>query len=158
MKQCIHLKTIFTLLLLSFSATIFAQEQQEEKTPEEIATEEADRLEKLLKLEPHQTFFIDSVLQHDIRAMYDEMQLMKQSGTQEFIVYQRIKEKWGNRIDSSYMNILTEKQWLEYLRSTNRMTKEMRKKYKENYSKKKKKQARSTTKVTWPFLLHIHRD
>ncbi|MBO7204399.1 MAG: hypothetical protein J6U71_06260 [Bacteroidales bacterium] len=137
MKQCIHLKTIFTLLLLSFSATIFAQEQQEEKTPEEIATEEADRLEKLLKLEPHQTFFIDSVLQHDMRAMYDEMQLMKQSGTQEFIVYQRIKEKWGNRIDSSYMNILTEKQWLEYLRSTNRMTKEMRKKYKENYSKKK---------------------
>lgn len=137
MKQCIHLKTIFTLLLLSFSATIFAQEQQEEKTPEEIATEEADRLEKLLKLEPHQTFFIDSVLQHDMRAMYDEMQLMKQSGTQEFIVYQRIKERWGNRIDSSYMNILTEKQWLEYLRSTNRMTKEMRKKYKENYSKKK---------------------
>ena len=137
MKQCIHLKTIFTLLLLSFSATIFAQEQQEEKTPEEIATEEADRLEKLLKLEPHQTFFIDSVLQHDMRAMYDEMQLMKQSGTQEFIVYQRIKEKWGNRIDSSYMNILTEKQWLEYLRSTNRMTKELRKKYKENYSKKK---------------------
>ena len=137
MKQCIHLKTIFTLLLLSLSATIFAQEQQEEKTPEEIATEEADRLEKLLKLEPHQTFFIDSVLQHDMRAMYDEMQLMKQSGTQEFIVYQRIKEKWGNRIDSSYMNILTEKQWLEYLRSTNRMTKEMRKKYKENYSKKK---------------------
>ena len=137
MKQCIHLKTIFTLLLLSFSATIFAQEQQEEKTPEEIATEEADRLEKLLKLEPHQTFFIDSVLQHDMRAMYDEMQLMKQSGTQDFIVYQRIKEKWGNRIDSSYMNILTEKQWLEYLRSTNRMTKEMRKKYKENYSKKK---------------------
>ena len=137
MKQCIHLKTIFTLLLLSFSATIFAQEQHEEKTPEEIATEEADRLEKLLKLEPHQTFFIDSVLQHDMRAMYDEMQLMKQSGTQEFIVYQRIKEKWGNRIDSSYMNILTEKQWLEYLRSTNRMTKEMRKKYKENYSKKK---------------------
>ena len=137
MKQCIHLKTIFTLLLLSFSATLFAQEQQEEKTPEEIATEEADRLEKLLKLEPHQTFFIDSVLQHDMRAMYDEMQLMKQSGTQEFIVYQRIKEKWGNRIDSSYMNILTEKQWLEYLRSTNRMTKEMRKKYKENYSKKK---------------------
>ena len=137
MKQRIHLKTIFTLLLLSFSATIFAQEQQEEKTPEEIATEEADRLEKLLKLEPHQTFFIDSVLQHDMRAMYDEMQLMKQSGTQEFIVYQRIKEKWGNRIDSSYMNILTEKQWLEYLRSTNRMTKEMRKKYKENYSKKK---------------------
>ena len=137
MKQCIHLKTIFTLLLLSFSATIFAQEQQEEKTPEEIATEEADRLEKLLKLEPHQTFFIDSVLQHDMRAMYDEMQLMKQSGTQEFIVYQRIKEKWGNRIDSSYMNILTEKQWLEYLRSTNRMTKEMRKKYQENYSKKK---------------------
>lgn len=137
MKQCIHLKTIFTLLLLSFSATLFAQEQQEEKTPEEIATEEADRLEKLLKLEPHQTFFIDSVLQHDMRAMYDEMQLMKQSGTQEFIVYQHIKEKWGNRIDSSYMNILTEKQWLEYLRSTNRMTKEMRKKYKENYSKKK---------------------
>lgn len=137
MKQCIHLKTIFTLLLLSFSATIFAQEQQEEKTPEEIATEEADRLEKLLKLEPHQTFFIDSVLQHDMRSMYDEMQLMKQSGTQEFIVYQRIKEKWGNKIDSSFMNILTEKQWLEYLRSTNRMTKEMRKKYKENYSKKK---------------------
>ncbi len=137
MRQSILLKTLSIVFFLALATTLSAQNQQEEKTPEEIATEEADKLEKLLKLEPHQTFFIDSVLQHDMRSMYDEMQLMKQSGTQEFIVYQRIKEKWGNKIDSSFMNILTEKQWLEYLRSTNRMTKEMRKKYKENYSKKK---------------------
>ena len=137
MKHSILCKTLWGLLFLSLATTIFAQEQRQEKSPEEIATDEANRLEELLELEPHQTFFIDSVLQHDMRAMYDEMQKMRQSGTQEFIVYQRIKEKWGNRIDSAYMNILTEKQRLEYLRSTNRMTKEMRKKYKENYSKKK---------------------
>ncbi|MBR2947324.1 MAG: hypothetical protein IKC17_01895 [Bacteroidales bacterium] len=136
MRYSILLKTLITIFLLQTNFNLFAQNQKEEKSPEEIATEQANRLETLLELEPHQTFFIDSVLQHDMRAMYDEMQAMKQSGTQEFIVYQRIKEKWGEKIDSSFMNILSEKQWMEYLRSTNRMTKEMRKKYKERYSGK----------------------
>lgn len=136
MRYSILLKTLITIFLLQTNFNLFAQNQKEEKSPEEIATEQANRLETLLELEPHQTFFIDSVLQHDMRAMYDEMQAMKQSGTQEFIVYQRIKEKWGEKIDSSFMNILSEKQWMEYLRSTNRMTKEMRKKYKERYSRK----------------------
>ena len=137
MKQSILLKTLAIFIFCTIQTAIYAQEQQPEKSPEELATEEANRLEELLNLEPHQTFYIDSVLQHDMRGMYDEMQVMRESATQEYIVYQRIKEKWTAKIDSAYVKILTEKQWMEYLRSTNRMTKEIKKEYKKKYGKKK---------------------
>ena len=75
-----------------------------------MATEEANRLERLLKLEPHQTFFIDSILQHDMRAMHDEIEALRASGTQEYTVYKQVQNRWVDQIDSSYRKILTEYQ------------------------------------------------
>ena len=72
--------------LLLPAGGLMAQDQ-EMKTPEEMALEEADRLEKMLTLLPHQTFFIDSILQHDMRAMHDELQQLQSSGTREYIAF-----------------------------------------------------------------------
>lgn len=119
---------IFTLTLILatavYSPLVLAQNQEDEKTPEELALEEADRLEELLKLEPHQTFYIDSILQHDMRALHDEMQILQQSGTKEYTVFKQVRDKWLSKIDSAYMKVLTEDQWMEYRKSTGKLSKE----------------------------------
>lgn len=104
-----RIQTIFSavcLLLLPLFASAQNQ-QEEEKTPEELAIEEANRLERRLGLEPHQTFYIDSVLQHNTRAMYDEIMAMRAAGTQEVSVFIQIKQIWSARTDSAYKKILT---------------------------------------------------
>ena len=50
-----RLLTLFTIIFLT-SVTSFAQQQENPKSVEELAMEEAVRLEKELKLEPHQAF------------------------------------------------------------------------------------------------------
>lgn len=140
-KGCMFL---CTLLL---SASLYAQNDngEEEKTPDEIALEEADRLERLLDLEPHQTFFIDSTLQHDMQALHDEFMALKLSGTQEYTVYQQIRDKWMARIDSSYRKIMTEYQWLIYRRDAGKLSKEELKTLKA--IEKEAKQARKGNKA-----------
>lgn len=119
---------IFILALifsLTFSASaLYAQNQEEEKTPEEMALEEADRLEELLKLEPHQTFYIDSILQHDMRAMYNELQMLQMSGTQEYTAYKQVRDKWVAQMDTAYRRVLTNDQWMVYRRSIGKLSKE----------------------------------
>lgn len=143
---------LFTLALMFalaiYSPTIMAQNQEDEKTPEELALEEADRLEELLKLEPHQTFYIDSILQHDMRAMHDEMQFLQSSGTKEYTAFQQVRDKWLSRIDSAYVKVLTEYQWLEYRKFSGKLSREELKalKAKEREKKKAAKDAASAKK------------
>lgn len=114
--------TITSIFLLS--APLFAQEQQKEKEPEELAAEEATRLEKLLSLEPHQTFFIDSILQHDMRGLYDEMQEMNKSGMREYTAYKTVRERWIAQMEAGYQKIFTPEQWNMYLKSQGKLKKE----------------------------------
>lgn len=109
--------------LLLPAGGLMAQDQ-EMKTPEEMALEEADRLEKMLTLLPHQTFFIDSILQHDMRAMHDELQQLQSSGTREYIAFKQVRDKWVAQIDSAYKKVLTHDQWMQYCRSTGKLSKE----------------------------------
>lgn len=118
---------LFSIIFSAVPLKASAQEEEEKKTPEELAYEQAEKMEKDLKLKPHQTFFVDSVLQHDMRALNDEFMFMRASGVQEVTVYQKIQEKWTSQIDSSFKKILNEDQWLLYLRNTGRLSKEQKK-------------------------------
>ena len=131
-------KRLFTLITFIFFTSIatFAQQQEEPKSVEEIAMEEAVRLEKELKLEPHQAFYIDSILQHDMKALDEEMQAMRSSGMQDMKQYQTVKEKWINKMKESFKLVLTEEQYIKYLKDVGLYNKEMKKK---KESKKKKK-------------------
>ncbi len=121
-------KILLLILLLTVTYFSFAQEQQKVKTPEEMVVDETNRLERLLKLEPHQTFYVDSILQHDMIAMYKEIDKMKEAGTQEFTVYKQIQEKWLDTIEAAYKKVFTEDQWTEYLRMHGKLKKESKKK------------------------------
>ncbi len=122
------LKYFLAIIFICSSTLVFAQEQQDEKSPEERAYERAQYLEEMLKLEPHRTFFVDSILQHDMRALYDEYMGLRASGTQDYHVYQQVKDKWNAQIDSSFRKVLTEDQWYEYLKLTGKLPKEAKKK------------------------------
>ena len=134
------------LALLTFSATALQAQDQEQKTPEEMALEEADRLEEMLTLLPHQTFFIDSILQHDMRAMHDEMQQLQMSGTREYVAFKQVRDKWIAQIDSAYKKVLTHDQWMQYCRSTGKLSKEELKALKAK-EKAEKKAAKAAAKA-----------
>ena len=136
------------IAILTFSATSLRAQDQEQKTPEEMAAEEADRLEEILTLKPHQTFFIDSILQHDMRGMYDELQQLQMSGTREYVAFKQVRDKWIAQIDSAYKKVLTHDQWMQYCRSTGKLSKEELKalKAKEKADKKAAKAAAKAKK------------
>ena len=124
MTRDIIIRLMLALALLTSATMLHAQNNEEEKTPEEMAAEEANRLEKLLKLEPHQTFYIDSILQHDMRALYDEVESLRVSGTQEYTAYKQVQDKWKDQVDSSYKKVLTEYQYMIYRRDIGKLSKE----------------------------------
>lgn len=129
-----RLFTLFNIIFLS-SSVIFGQNQEKPKTIEELAIEEAVRLEKELKLEPHQAFYIDSILQHDMKAMDDEMQAMRASGMQDFRHYEDVRKRWIEKMKTSFQKVLTEEQYIHYLKDVGLYKKEKKAKV----PKKKKK-------------------
>lgn len=124
----------FLVVLLVFSLTSFAgvkaiaQNQEKEKSTEELAAEEAGRLELMLKLEPHQVFFVDSILQHDMKAMKEEFEQMQRSGMVENSSYEIVRERWLKQIRNSYEKVFTPAQWEKYLKSVGLYKKEKKKK------------------------------
>ncbi len=114
-------KTFFILIFLTlffceFSPNLYAQEQQKEKLPEEIAAEEASRLEKELGLNPSQVFYVDSTLQHNFLALKEEFEKMRDSGMQDPKTYQTVREKWQDKNLASFKLIFTEQQYIFYLK------------------------------------------
>jgi len=83
-----------------------------------MAAKEADKLMLLLELEDYQVFLVDSVLQHDMAAMLEEMENVKKSGASNQESYIVVSDKWLDGIDRAYQKIFSEKQWAKYLKST----------------------------------------
>lgn len=110
--------TLFCFLtitaLLCFNNAI-AQEQPE-KSPEEMAIEEAERLEDELKLSGTQMFYVDSILRHNFQLMYDDFEALKQRGSQDVDTYNAVSEKWVQKIIDALKPVLDEQQHIRYQR------------------------------------------
>ncbi len=103
---------------LTFSTSIFAQEPPEEKTPQEYAAIETDRLIKELDLNSVQAFYVDSTLQVDYAGVKEEFDKMQKSGMQVAESYQVVRKKWSDKTMSSFKNVFTEQQYIKYLKVT----------------------------------------
>ncbi|MBE6245938.1 MAG: hypothetical protein E7110_00785 [Bacteroidales bacterium] len=120
----------------------FAQEQPQ-KSPEEQAIEEANRLEKELKLTATQTFYVDSILRHNFELMYADIENLKDRGSQDVDTYRAVSDKWIQKVIDALKPVLDEQQHIKYLKLIGR-GKEYKKgkdgKYylKEDLKKKKK--------------------
>lgn len=106
---------LFTIAAMLCCNTVFAQEQ-EEKSPEEMAIIEADKLEKQLQLSGAQLFYVDSVLRHNYMALGDDMAALQARGSQDFNSYKTTREKWIQKTIDAFKIILDEQQYIKYLK------------------------------------------
>ena len=104
-------------ILFLIPAFSYAQEQQKEPTPEEMAAKEADRLAELLDLDSGQVFYVDSTLQHDYAAWKEEVTKLQKSRVDNIDMYTATRDKWMQQIDDTYRRIFTDEQWAAYLKS-----------------------------------------
>ena len=112
-------KVVFSLLFFLMSASVMSAQQQPPQQPDvyEQAEQEADRLQRLLELEDWQTFYVDSTLKHDLPAIMAEYEKLQAAKVSNSSLYMDVRDKWMERIDSTYRTIFTDEQWAAYLKT-----------------------------------------
>lgn len=144
---CRILPIAATLIFLP-TATVSAQQQNgnEKKDPMEMAYKEAERLTKILELNPTQTFYVDSTLQYNLSEMYRELEEMQMSGMQNPMTYQSIQKKWMDKTLEVYKRVFNEEQYYQYMLSIGK-GKELKaeRKAKEKAIKEEKKKKKNRT-------------
>lgn len=141
MKHTLFCFLAITALLWCNAA---AAQEQPEKSPEELAIERAEHLETELNLTGTQLFYVDSILRHNFQLMYDDIEALKQRGSQDMDTYKTVSENWIQKIIDALKPVLDEQQHIKYQKLVGK-GKEYKKgkdgKYylKEDLKKKKKK-------------------
>lgn len=107
---------MFALAAMLCSQQLMAQNQQEQKSPEELAIEEANRLESTLLLNGAQLFYIDSILRHNYMCLSDDMQALQERGSQDVNSYTTTREKWIQKTIDAFKLVLDEQQYIKYLK------------------------------------------
>lgn len=113
-----NLRHLLCICACIFSAwlTLSAQEKEKELSLEEKCEMEADRLERVLDLEPWQTFRVDSILKHDYAALTAEYERLKMSKVENFNIYEAARDRWMEAIDQAYRKVFNDVQWAAYLK------------------------------------------
>ena len=113
------MKCTMSILLAIAALFIFsplAAQEQPQKSPEEMAIEEADRLEKELMLNGSQLFYVDSVLRANFLGLQEDMETLRGRGSEDYDSYNTVREKWIQKTIDSFKGILDEQQYIRYLR------------------------------------------
>ena len=123
------IKIVFAILVLVFSLNATAQNQdQKQKTPIEIASEQAGRLQRDLKLNDYQVFKADSILQRNITGVVNQFEEMKKGGLQNPDSYREVQKMWQAKTDSAFESLFTLEQFDRYLKISGMSNKERKKK------------------------------
>ena len=122
------IKILFVAIFISISAAIYAQNpQQDPKTPEEIAMEQAKRFQENLKLSDYQLFHVDSTLQTNFVGQQQEFEKMRMSGLQSQKSYQDVYDKWRQKTEDAFEKILDRGQFEKFLKLSGMPAKERKK-------------------------------
>ncbi len=108
-------RIILSTAALLLSIASYAQ-QQEEPDFYELAEKETERLQRTVKLEDWQLFYVDSVLVHDYMAMNEDLQRLQANKVSNSSIYQGIQDKWMEQIDHAFRKFFTDEQWAAYLK------------------------------------------
>ena len=109
--------SILACSLFLLGAAPGALAQQKERTPEEIASQEAERLETLLGLEGWQVFYVDSRLQNNYSHMQAELYGLRDSQVENVDLYVSVRDKWNQLTYDAFSKVFNEDQWNRYLKS-----------------------------------------
>ena len=119
--NCKYMKKILfaALGLLISLGSAFAQQQQmspeeKEKKMTEFLQKEIEKLETTLKLEDWQVFYADSILNHDYRALQEELDGMQEAKVSNADLYTKVSDKWSEQMYNAIHGILNEEQWAKY--------------------------------------------
>ncbi len=107
---------IFAVIALLCSTQLSAQQQPEQKSPEEMAIDEANKLEKELLLDGAQLFYVDSILRNNFIGLTDDMEALRARGSQDIDTYNTTREKWIQKTMDAFKTILSEQQYIKYLK------------------------------------------
>ena len=109
--------SILACSLFLLVAAPAALAQQKERTPEEIASQEAEKLETLLGLEGWQVFYVDSILQNNYSHMQAELYGLRDSKVENVDLYVSVRDKWNQLTYDAFSKVFNEDQWNRYLKS-----------------------------------------
>lgn len=107
------ISTALALLLLTVPS--LAQDNQQKPSQEELIQQEVERLERGLKLEYWQVFYVDSTLRHNSEQMAKEIEVMQRARMENPDLYYAVQDKWMSATQESYKKFFTQAQWKEYL-------------------------------------------
>ncbi len=107
---------ILAIVALFFTNPLAAQQQEEQKTPEEMAIIEAEKLEKELDLTGSQLFFVDSILRANFNGLSDDMTALRERGSQDIDSYTTTREKWIQKTIDALKLVLDDQQHIRYLK------------------------------------------
>lgn len=91
--------------------------EQREKQMTEFIDKEVKRITDMLDLEYWQEFYVDSILNHDLRARQAEILDMQKARVENTDLYMAISDKWMEQIDNSFKRFFTQEQWEKYWKS-----------------------------------------
>ena len=111
------MKRIFPVVAALVLGT-FVVRADEENGPGvyEIAEKETERLQRTVKLEDWQLFYVDSTLVHDYMEMDAEMKRLQSNKVANSAIYQSVQDKWMEQIDRTFRRFFTDEQWALYLK------------------------------------------
>ena len=107
---------LFALVCLPASAQSGQKKEDKEKKMDEFIQNQVSNLENSLKLETWQTFYVDSILNHDYRAMQDELDNLSSAKVSNTDIYIRTQDKWNEQIYQALSKVMNEAQWNKYLK------------------------------------------
>lgn len=101
---------------LPASAQSGQKKDDPEKKMDEFIQNQVSNFENSLKLETWQTFYVDSILNHDFRAMQEELNSLSSAKVSNTDIYVRTQDKWNEKIYQAFSKVLNEAQWNKYLK------------------------------------------
>ncbi|MBR4802231.1 MAG: hypothetical protein IK041_05420 [Bacteroidales bacterium] len=114
MKKILILSAMFFLVLGTVSS--FAQNNEKEPTPEEMAEKETKALVKKLNLTEAQEFYVDSILTANYVGVWAAITDLQRSGMQDPENYRRVNDQWKQKNLDALKKVLDEQQYIGYLR------------------------------------------
>ena len=108
---------IFLFAFLSLSCLdAFAQDQDadEQKRMDESIEQVLENLERNLKLESWQIFYLDSIMRHDYTGLRDELKQLQTAKAANADLYNLAQDKWMEQMYVAFQGVLNEDQWAKY--------------------------------------------
>ena len=114
-------KLFVTVAFLLLPMCVFAQrtqyDKEEQKKLDEAIDKQVEHYTEFLDLEDWQSFYVDSILRHDMYALRDEVMDLSDAKVSNPDLYFVAQDKWHEKIYNSFRKVLDDEQWAKYLKA-----------------------------------------